>query len=154
VINSAILSRLNEIFKDTLEKWDSQLVELNGEPDHVHLLISYPPQTQLSKLIANLKTVSSRLIRKEFSTQVNKFYYKPVFWTGAYFVASCGGVTVEQLKRYVENQRMSNTDFFLWSRFMRGVASGRSDAGAKRRGSEDFPRRLYAPSPTKLLSSL
>jgi putative transposase len=118
VINSAILSRLNEIFKDTLKKWDSQLVELNGEPDHVHLLISYPPQTQLSKLIANLKTVSSRLIRKEFSTQVNKFYYQPVFWTGAYFVASCGGVTVEQLKRYVENQRMSNTDFFLWSRFI------------------------------------
>ena len=107
VINSAILSRLNEIFKDTLEKWDSQLVEFNGEPDHVHLLISYPPHTQLSKLIANLKTVSSRLIRKEFSTQVNKFYYKPVFWTGAYFVASCGGVTVEQLKRYVENQRCS-----------------------------------------------
>jgi putative transposase len=33
--------------------------------------------------------------------------YKPVFWTGAYFVASCGGVTVEQLKQYVENQRMS-----------------------------------------------
>ncbi len=107
VINSAILSRLNEIFKDTLEKWDSQLVEFNGEPDHVHLLISYPPHAQLSKLIANLKTVSSRLIRKEFSTQVNKFYYKPVFWTGAYFVASCGGVTVEQLKRYVENQRCS-----------------------------------------------
>ena len=104
-INSAILSRLNEIFKDTLEKWDSQLVEFNGESDHVHLIISYPPHTQLSKLIANLKTVSSRLIRKEFSTQVNKFYYKPVFWTGAYFVASCGGVTVEQLKRYVENQR-------------------------------------------------
>jgi putative transposase len=107
VINPAILSRLNEIFKDTLEKWDSQLVELNGEPDHVHLLISYPPHTQLSKLIANLKTVSTRLIRKEFSTQVNKFYYQPVFWTGAYFVASCGGVTVEQLKRYVENQRCS-----------------------------------------------
>ena len=107
VINSEILSRLNEIFKDTLEKWDSHLVEFNGEPDHVHLLISYPPHTQLSKLIANLKTVSSRLIRKEFSTQVNKFYYKPVFWTGAYFVASCGGVTVEQLKRYVENQRCS-----------------------------------------------
>jgi putative transposase len=64
VINSAILSRLNEIFKDTLDKWDSQLVEFNGEPDHVHLLISYPPHTQLSKLIANLKTVSSRLIRK------------------------------------------------------------------------------------------
>jgi len=107
VINQPILDRLNEIFRNTLEKWDCQLVEFNGEADHVHLLIDYPPHTQLSKLIANLKTVSSRLIRKEFPTQVNQFYYKAVFWTGAYFVASCGGVTVEQLKRYVENQRMS-----------------------------------------------
>lgn len=107
VINQPILDRLKEIFRNTLEKWNCQLVEFNGEVDHVHLLINYPPHTQLSKLIANLKTVSSRLVRKEFPIQVNQFYYKPVFWTGAYFVASCGGVTVEQLKRYVENQRMS-----------------------------------------------
>ena len=106
-INSSILQRLAEIFEDTLKKWESELVEFNGEPDHVHLLISYPPHVQLSKLIANLKTVSSRLIRKEFPDHIGRFYDKPVFWTGAYFVASCGGVTVEQLKRYVENQRMS-----------------------------------------------
>ncbi|WP_206336942.1 transposase, partial [Synechococcus sp. 65AY640] len=51
-----------------------------------------------------LKTVSSRLIRKEFATEVARFYSKPVFWTGTYFVASCGGVTVEELKKYVEQQ--------------------------------------------------
>jgi putative transposase len=45
-----------------------------------------------------------RLIRKEFANHVAQFYYKPVFWTGAYFVASCGGVTLEQLKAYVQNQ--------------------------------------------------
>lgn len=50
----------------------------------------------MSKLVNNLKTVSSRLIRKEFPAQVNKFYYKPVFWTGAYFVSSCGSVTLEK----------------------------------------------------------
>jgi putative transposase len=48
--------------------------------------------------------VSSRLIRKEFASEVGKFYSKAVFWTGAYFVASSGGVTVEQLKQYVEQQ--------------------------------------------------
>lgn len=47
---------------------------------------------------------SSRLIRKEFSDELAYVYGKPVFWTGSYFVASCGGVTVEQLKRYVEQQ--------------------------------------------------
>jgi putative transposase len=71
-------------------------------------LISYPPQVQLSKLIANLKNVSSRLIRKEWAEYIDQFYRSPVFWTGSYFVASCGGVTIEQLKKYVEQQSSPN----------------------------------------------
>lgn len=105
-INKDILKRLGEIFKETLLKWECELVQLNGEEDHVHLVIDYKPDIALSKLIANLKTVSSRLIRKENPELSAKYFYnKPYFWTGAYFVASCGGVTVEQLKKYVENQK-------------------------------------------------
>jgi putative transposase len=104
-INEEILLRLKEIFASTLSKWESVLLDFNGESDHVHLIIDYKPDIALSKLIANLKTVSSRLIRKEFPYLAGKYFYnKPYFWTGAYFVASCGGVTVEQLKKYVENQ--------------------------------------------------
>jgi putative transposase len=104
-ISEAILSRLQEIFKDTLHKWDCELLEFNGESDHVHLLIDYKPDKPLSALIGNLKTVSSRLIRKENPYLSQKYFYgKLYFWTGSYFVASCGGVTVEQLKNYVENQ--------------------------------------------------
>jgi putative transposase len=104
VINQAMLSRLNEIFESTCQKWRCELVEFNGEPDHVHLLLSYPPDVEVSKLVNNLKTVSSRLIRKDFLEYLNSVYIKPVFWSGAYFVASCGGVTIEQLKFYVEQQ--------------------------------------------------
>ena len=105
-IDRQVLKRLEEIFWQTLLKWDCNLVQFNGEEDHVHLLIDYKPDIQISKLIANLKTVSSRLIRKEFPYLSSKYFYnKPYFWTGAYFVASCGGVTVEQLKKYVENQK-------------------------------------------------
>lgn len=104
VINKEIYCRLEQIFRDTCFKWESNLVEFNGEEDHVHLLIDYNPKVQISKLVNNLKTVSSRLIRKEFPTQVNKFYDKPVFWTGAYFVSSCGSVTLEKLKAYVQSQ--------------------------------------------------
>lgn len=104
VINQVMLTRLQEIFESTCTKWRSKVTEFNGESDHVHLVISYPPDVEVSKLVNNLKTVSSRLIRKEFNEQVNQFYNKPVFWTGAYFVASCGGVTLEQLKSYVEKQ--------------------------------------------------
>lgn len=104
VINKVVMVRLKEIFAATLDKWECQLIEFDGEADHVHLLVDYPPQVQLSKLIANLKTVSSRLIRKEFESHIRQFHKKPVLWTGSYFVASCGGVTIEQLKRYVQNQ--------------------------------------------------
>ncbi|MEM8777851.1 MAG: IS200/IS605 family transposase, partial [Cyanobacteria bacterium P01_G01_bin.49] len=105
VINKERLDRLHTIFKETLEKWDCQLLDFNSESDHCHLIVEFKPDVQLSKLIANLKTVSSRLIRKEYPELSQQYFYgKPYFWTGAYFVASCGGVTIEQLKAYVENQ--------------------------------------------------
>lgn len=109
VINTQIMSRLKEIFSETLKKWDCTLVEFNGESDHVHLLIDYKPDKPLSTMIGNLKTVSSRLIRKEHPELSERYFYnKPYFWTGSYFVATCGGVTVEQLKQYVENQGKEN----------------------------------------------
>ena len=104
-INKERLERLKVIFKETLEKWEGQLLDFNSESDHCHLIVEFKPDVQLSKLIANLKTVSSRLIRKEYPEQHQKYFYgKPYFWTGAYFVVSCGGVTVEQLKVYVEKR--------------------------------------------------
>ena len=105
-INKEILERLEVIFKATLDKWGCGLIEFNGENDHVHLLVEYKPDIALSKLIANLKTVTSRLIRRDYPHLQDTFFDgKPYFWTGAYFVASCGGVTIKQLKQYVENQK-------------------------------------------------
>lgn len=104
LINSERLAKLNEIFDANCQKWECTLIEFNGEADHVHLLVDYHPKIELSKFIANLKTVSSRLLRRDYEDLAQR----KTFWTGAYFVASCGGVTVDQLKAYVENQaRMS-----------------------------------------------
>ncbi len=104
-ISTEVLERLGVIFAETLNKWGCQLIEFNGESDHVHLLVSYKPEVSLSKLIANLKTVSSRLIRRDFPSLSSKYFYnKPCFWTGAYFVSSCGAVTVDQIRKYVEAQ--------------------------------------------------
>lgn len=104
VINRDIMNRLDEIVRQTCQKWSISLVEFNGESDHVHILIDYPPDIALSKFIANLKTVTSRLIRRDFREHIQQFHRKEAFWTGAYFVASTGGVTLEQLKKYVRSQ--------------------------------------------------
>jgi len=89
-----MLTRLESIVKDLLGKWNCQCLEVNGEKDHLHILLQYTPQVQLSKLVNNLKTVSSRYLN----------YWKDALWSGSYFISSCGGVTVEQLKKYVQEQ--------------------------------------------------
>jgi putative transposase len=104
MLTDPMLTRLESILRDLMGKWEGRLIEFNGESDHVHILIQYNPQTELSKLINNLKTVSSRYLRKEFVDEVNQVYWKDVLWTSGYFIASCGGVTVEELKKYIENQ--------------------------------------------------
>ncbi len=99
-----MLQRLEDILVDLLEKWDCKLVEFNGEEDHVHLLFQYHPDLQLSKLVNNVKSVTSRKLRQEYAEHLEKFFWKDVFWNGSYFVASCGGVTISKLKEYIENQ--------------------------------------------------
>ena len=105
VIDESIKKRLIQIFTDILEnKWNCHLIEINTDLDHLHVLFDAPPQVQLSKLVNNLKTVSSRLIRKEFSEQLKPFYWKPYFWSNSYLILSTGGATIEVVKKYIENQ--------------------------------------------------
>ncbi len=103
VITQPVLTRLEQIFKETCLKWECELLEFNGELDHIHLLIEYNPKVQISKFANNLKTVSSRLIRKEFPEHLAQFYdQKPVFWKIGYMVSSCDGASLETIKQYIQ----------------------------------------------------
>jgi len=101
IINAEMLERLREIMTATCQKWRCKLENFYGDESHVYLSIDFPPEVQLSKLVNNLKTVSSRLIRKEFKACIDSFC-KDAFWHGTYYIASCNGMTIEQLKDYVE----------------------------------------------------
>ena len=98
------LEFLEQEFERLLIQWDCKLLEFGGEEDHVHLLFETHPSMDLSKLINNLKTVTSRLIRKKYPTHLKKYYWKPVFWTRAYCLISAGGASIEVIKTYIENQ--------------------------------------------------
>ncbi len=104
VFTDGMLTRLHTILEELLIKWDCKLIEFNGETDHVHALFQYHPDLQLSTLISNIKSVTSRKLRQEFAEHLSRFYTKDVFWNGSYFVASCGGVTITTLRRYIEGQ--------------------------------------------------
>lgn len=106
VINIAILQRLIGIVGDLCSKWQCELIECNGEPDHLHILFRYAPQMQLSKFIDNLKSVSSRRIRSEFESELRQVYWNwdKGFWSDSYSIDSCGNAPLPVLIRYVENQ--------------------------------------------------
>jgi putative transposase len=110
VIDAQMKQELEQVFKSVLASWDSELIEFNCESDHAHLIVSYPPHKLLSSLIANLKATSSKTMWRKFELVVSKTYHKRVFWTGAYFVASCGGVTIEVLRKYVQDQDSPSLD--------------------------------------------
>ncbi|MEQ9372471.1 MAG: IS200/IS605 family transposase [Coleofasciculus chthonoplastes F3-SA18-01] len=105
VFTKEMLVRLSEVFESVANSWESEVLQFNGEEDHVHLLLSYPPHKLLSNLIANLKATSSKTMWREFEPILAPIYKKRVLWTGSYFVSSCGGVTIEKLKVYIQDQQ-------------------------------------------------
>ncbi len=80
------------------------LVEFNGEADHIHLLVNYPPKLALSTLVNSLKGVSSRLLRKDYPEIEQYYWKKKTLWSRSYFVSSCGGAPLELLKKYIQDQ--------------------------------------------------
>jgi putative transposase len=104
VINAAILQRMQEMFMQVCKTMDCELLEFSGEADHVHLLVDFHPKQSISAVAGSLKTSVSRMVRKEFADDIKKFYSKPVFWAGSYYVASSGGAPIERLKEYIKSQ--------------------------------------------------
>ena len=103
IFNSTSINILNSIFSDVCDKFEATLVEMDGEKDHVHLLIEYPPKLALSKLVNSLKGVSSRLLRKHLP-HLTQYYLKDVLWSPSYFAASCGGAPISIVRQYIEQQ--------------------------------------------------
>ena len=98
------LKYLKELMQTICTGQQAILKELDGEHDHIHLLVEYPPKLAISKLVNSLKGVSSRRLRQNFP-EIEKAYHKGVLWSPSYFAGSVGGATLEVVKKYIENQR-------------------------------------------------
>jgi putative transposase len=102
VLTPPIDERLKVILTEQIERWGQDLIEVEVLPDHVHLLVGCDPQLGIHRLVKLLKGYSSRALRAEFPALKRRL---PSLWTNSYFVATVGGVTLETLKQYVENQK-------------------------------------------------
>jgi putative transposase len=98
VFTSESLELIEQTMKEVARKMNFKIVEFNGETDHVHVLINYPPVYSISKLVNHLKGVSSRIYRTKYpSTNIH-------LWSPSYFASSVGGAPIEVLKKYIQDQ--------------------------------------------------
>ena len=98
------LKKMEEIMKHAASSLDVVIIEFNGESDHVHLLIEYPPKMSISKIVNSLKGVSSRKLKRHYPELSSPSYQKDALWSPSYFASSVGGAPISVLKQYIEQQ--------------------------------------------------
>ena len=98
------LTRLEQIMRDVCTDFEAELAEFNGDNNHVHLLVNYPPKVAIARLVNSLKGVSSRRLRQEFPDLVRHYYRANKLWSGSYFAGSVGGAPLSIVRQYIDQQ--------------------------------------------------
>jgi putative transposase len=101
IFTSESIAVIENSFREVAAKMNFQILEFNGETEHIHCLIEYPPKLSISQIVNALKGVSSR---RYGQAGYPKPYGKDALWSPSYFVSSVGGVPLEVLKRYIKEQ--------------------------------------------------
>lgn len=107
-ITDRVRTLLIETTREVCERHEVTLVEADGEADHLHILIDYPPKVSLSLLIGAIKTNTSKRVREQGWPEVTNALWGEHFWSPSYFVTSTGGAPLELVAAYVRNQREPN----------------------------------------------
>lgn len=105
VFTDELLSTCEEAMRGVCVDFAATLAEFNGEDNHVHLLVQYPPTVQLSRLVNSLKGVSSRVLRRDHPIEVRQMLWGEHFWSPSYFAGSVGGAPLSVVQDYIENQK-------------------------------------------------
>ena len=105
VFTKEILDDLRGIFSGVCDDFEADLVEFDGQDDHVHLLVNYHPKVAVSHLVNSLKGVSSRMIRQKKYPTIRKKLWGGALWSPSYFAGSCGGAPISVIRQYIEQQQ-------------------------------------------------
>ena len=104
VFTDAMLTHCENIMRDACTELGTELVEFNGEADHVHLLVSYPPALAISTLVQRLKGRTAYAVRREYTGACVRARMRGHLWSPSYFAVSCGGAPLSIIKQYIDGQ--------------------------------------------------
>lgn len=106
VLEGQVEKRLIEILKQIANDNGFGILEINTDKDHIHLLLNCSPQHYIPNMIKAMKGVSARLLMKEFGHPLRKKLWGGHLWNPSYFVATVSENTEEQIRKYIQNQKM------------------------------------------------
>ena len=96
---------IGQILRELCRWKGVNLLEAEACPDHIHMLISYPPNISVSSIVRRLKQCSTLSLWKQFSVMLAKQFWKEhTFWSDGYFVCSIGEANPDTIRKYIENQ--------------------------------------------------
>lgn len=105
VLTNKIENRLKEILYKIAEDNNFKILEVNGDLDHIHLLIECSPQHYIPNILKALKGVSARLLMKEYGIELKSKLWGGHLWNPSYFIATISENTEEQIRNYIQSQK-------------------------------------------------
>ena len=100
-IEKDLIEILNKIAKDN----NFEILECNGDLDHIHLLINCSPQHYIPDMIKALKGVSARLLMKKYGEYISEMIWDRHLWNPSYFIATVSENTEQQIREYIQKQK-------------------------------------------------
>tara|TARA_B110000908_G_C10205129_1_gene427331 strand:- start:741 stop:1184 length:444 start_codon:yes stop_codon:yes gene_type:complete len=117
VLVDDVETRLKELIYQIASELKVEIIEVETDKDHVHILAEVDPQFGVNTFIRKLKGKTSRILRDEFPHLKKRL---PTLWTNSYFVSTVGGAPLSVVKQYIENQQISESDRSKqrWKKFL------------------------------------
>lgn len=104
-ITDRVRELLISVTREVCERHKVQVIEADGETDHLHLLLEIPPSMSVSKIVGAIKTNTSRVVREQGWPEVTTQLWGDHFWSPSYFAATTGGAPLEKVREYIRQQR-------------------------------------------------
>lgn len=105
VLTGNVKDSVYQTIRSTCKEKECTLLEINGEPDHVHILFEAGPELSPMEIANVLKTKTARFARRDFPEEVGRYYWKPYFWKTGYFVATVSENSLKMIQRYIQEQQ-------------------------------------------------
>ena len=105
ILSRNILKLIYQIVQDVANDMNSIVESINGDKDHIHILICYPPTISIDSLVKQMKQITTYICWQKHEKYLSQFYFKQhILWTDGYFASSTGQISNDIVKQYIENQ--------------------------------------------------